>query len=58
MTTRELAACIMRKKGLDEGHVVLTRQSITYRIVQARRLQWKWGKIDSPEKVAVQSESV
>ncbi len=43
----ELAAIC--KKGLDEGDSVL-RQSIAYRIVQALRLQWKRGKVMSPEK--------
>ena len=39
---------VIRAKGLDEGDSVL-RTSITYRIVQAMRLQWKRGKIGSPE---------
>jgi len=49
MTTRELAVYIIREEGLDEGDKVL-RQSITSRLVQAMRLQWKRGKVDSPEK--------
>lgn len=49
LDTRELALSVMRAKGLDEGDTVL-RTSITYRIVQAMRLQWKRGKIESPEK--------
>jgi hypothetical protein len=36
-------------KRLDDGDKVL-RQSVAYRIVQALRLQWKRGKIESPEK--------
>ena len=47
--TRELALRVMRAKGFDEGDAVL-RQSITYRLVQALRLQWKRGKVGSPEK--------
>ncbi len=43
LTTPEL---VIRAKGLDEGDKVL-RVSITYRIVQALRLQWKRGKIES-----------
>jgi hypothetical protein len=49
LTTRELAVCVIREKGLDENDAVL-RTSIAYRIVQALRLQWKRGKVDSPEK--------
>ena len=49
LTTRDLALRVVRAKGLDEGDTVL-RQSITYRIVQAMRLQWKRGKVQSPEK--------
>jgi len=49
LTTRELAIRVIREKGLDEGDSVL-RTSIAYRIVQALRLQWKRGKVDSPEK--------
>lgn len=44
----ELAVYVIREKGLDEGDAVLG-QSIAYRIVQALRLQWKRGKVDSPE---------
>jgi hypothetical protein len=51
LDTRELALRVVRAKGLDEGDTVL-RQSIAYRIVQALRLQWKRGKIESPEKRA------
>jgi len=39
---------VIREKGLDEGDKVL-RQSITYRLVQALRLQWKRGKVESPK---------
>lgn len=49
LTTPELALRVVRAKGLDEGDKVL-RQSITYRIVQALRLQWKRGKLNSPTK--------
>ena len=49
LTTPELALRLVRAKGLDEGDKVL-RVSLTYRIVQALRLQWKRGKIESPEK--------
>lgn len=49
-TTRELAVYVVREKGMDETDTVL-RQSIAFRIVQALRLQWKRGKIDSPEKI-------
>ncbi|GFO83483.1 MAG: hypothetical protein A49_31100 [Methyloceanibacter sp.] len=49
LTTPELALRVARAKGLDEDDKVL-RQSIAYRIVQALRLQWKRGKIESPEK--------
>ena len=48
LDTRELAIRVIRAKVLDEGDSVL-RTSITYRIVQAMRLQWKRGKIKSPE---------
>lgn len=48
-TTRELAVIVIKEKGFDEEDAVL-RQSITYRIVQAMRLQWKRGRIDSPGK--------
>ncbi len=51
LDTRELALRVMRAKGFDEGDSVL-RTSLTYRIVQAMRLQAKRGKIDSPEKRA------
>jgi hypothetical protein len=40
---------VIRAKGLDEADKVL-RTSITYRIVQAMRLQAKRGKIESPDK--------
>lgn len=49
LDTRELALRVIRAKGLDEGDRVL-RTSITYRIVQAMRLQLKRGKVESPEK--------
>ncbi|ODA67520.1 hypothetical protein A7A08_01554 [Methyloligella halotolerans] len=49
LDTRELALRVMRAKGLDEGDTVL-RTSITYRIVQSMRLQWKRGQVKSPEK--------
>jgi hypothetical protein len=49
LDTRELALRVIRAKGLDEADSVL-RTSITYRIVQAMRLQWKRGNVDSPEK--------
>ncbi|MFD0988220.1 hypothetical protein [Methyloligella solikamskensis] len=49
LDTRELALRVMRTKGLDQGDTVL-RTSLTYRIVQAMRLQWKRGKVESPEK--------
>ncbi|XSG83517.1 MAG: hypothetical protein ACPW61_07010 [Methyloligella sp. ZOD6] len=49
LDTRELALRVMRAKGLDEGDTVL-RTSITFRIVQAMRLQWKRGKVESPTK--------
>jgi hypothetical protein len=49
LTTRELANRVIREKGFDEGNNVL-RTSITYRIVQAMRLQRKRGKVDSPGK--------
>ena len=49
LTTPELALRLIRAKGLDEGDKVL-RVSLTYRIVQALRLQWKRGKVESPEK--------
>jgi hypothetical protein len=49
LTTRELAVYVIREKGLDETDAVL-RTSIAYRIVQALRLQWKRGKLDSPYK--------
>jgi hypothetical protein len=45
----ELALRVIRAKGLDEADTVL-RVSITYRIVQALRLQWKRGRVQSPEK--------
>jgi hypothetical protein len=51
LTTPELALRVIRAKRLDEGDKVL-RQSVAYRIVQALRLQWKRGKIESPEKRA------
>lgn len=49
LDTRELAVRVIRAKGLDEGDSVL-RTSVAYRIVQAMRLQWKRGKVESPEK--------
>lgn len=49
LDTRELAVRVIRAKGLDEADTVL-RTSITYRIVQAMRLQWKRGRVDSPER--------
>lgn len=49
LTTPELALRLVRAKALDESDKVL-RVSLTYRIVQALRLQWKRGKIESPEK--------
>ena len=49
LDTRELALRVIRAKGLDEGHSVL-RVSITYRIAQAMRLQWKRGKVVGAEK--------
>jgi hypothetical protein len=49
LDTRELALRVIRAKGLDEGDSVL-RTSITYRIVQAMRLQAKRGRVRSPGK--------
>jgi hypothetical protein len=49
LDTRELALRVMRAKGLDESDIVL-RTSITYRIVQAMRLQAKRGNLESPGK--------
>lgn len=49
LDTRELALRVVRAKGLDEGDTVL-RTSITYRIVQAMRLQSKRGKVATPGK--------
>jgi hypothetical protein len=49
LDTRELALRVIRARGLDEGDSVL-RTSITLRIVQAMRLQWKRGRIGSLEK--------
>jgi hypothetical protein len=49
LDTRELALRVIRVKGLDEGDRVL-RTSITYRIVQALRLQAKRGKVETPGK--------
>ena len=49
LDTRELAQRVVVTKGLDEADTVL-RTSITYRIVQAMRLQWKRGQVESPEK--------
>src|SRR3990172_2555275 len=49
LDTRELALRVIRTKGLDEDDSVL-RTSITYRIVQAMRLQWKRGGVESPAK--------
>lgn len=44
LDTRELAVCVLRAKGLDEGDKVL-RQSVTFRIVQALSIAAKRGKI-------------
>src|SRR5665811_516086 len=49
LDTRELAIRVCRIKGFDEHDHVLT-VSITYRVVQAMRLQLKEGKIFSPGK--------
>jgi len=49
LDTRELALRAIRAKGLDESDAVL-RTSITYRIVQAMRLQWKRGRVESPNR--------
>jgi hypothetical protein len=49
LDTRELALRVIRANGLDEADSVL-RTSIAYRIVQALRLQWKRGRVESPEK--------
>ena len=51
LDTRELALRVIRANGLDEADSVL-RTSIAYRIVQALRLQWKRGRVESPEKRA------
>lgn len=49
LDTRELALRVIRTKGLDEADKPL-RVSITYRIVQALRLQQKRGGIGSDGK--------
>ena len=49
LDTRELALRVVQVKGFDEHDHVLT-VSITYRVVQAMRLQFKEGKIWSPGK--------
>lgn len=49
LTTREIAARIIADKGMDTADSVL-RKTVAYRVVQALRLQWKRGKIDSPGK--------
>lgn len=49
LDTRELATRVIRARGLDVSDRVL-RTSITYRIVQAMRLQAKRGKVATPNK--------
>ncbi|MEN0654170.1 MULTISPECIES: hypothetical protein [Hyphobacterium] len=49
LTTREIAARIIADKGMDTSGAVL-RKTVAYRVVQALRLQWKRGTIDSPGK--------
>jgi hypothetical protein len=50
LNTRELTERAMKHRGLDMGDKVLS-QAITFRIVQALRLQMIRGKIWSPGKV-------
>lgn len=45
LDTRELALRVVQARALDEGDTVL-RQAITFRIVQALRLQVKRGKLE------------
>jgi len=49
LTTRDLAVRVIKAKNLDEDDHVL-RSSITFRIVQAMRMQKKRGKVVSPGK--------
>lgn len=49
LDTRELALRVVNAKKLDVADQVL-RVSITYRIVQAMRLQWKRGTVESQKK--------
>ena len=49
LCTRELALRVMRAKGLDEGDGVL-RLNLTYRCVQALRMQAKRGKVATAGK--------
>ena len=49
LDTRELALAAIRAKGMDEGDAVL-RKAISYRIVQAMRMQEMRGKVSSSGK--------
>jgi hypothetical protein len=49
LDTRELAARVLRAKGMDEGDKVL-RQSVAFRIVQALRLAAKRGTVGEQGK--------
>jgi hypothetical protein len=49
MDTRELALHVVKAKGLDEADTVL-RRSISFRVVQALRMQEKRGRIKRLEK--------
>jgi len=49
LDTRELAVRVIRAKGLDEGDSVL-RLNLTFRCVQALRMQMKRGKVATAGK--------
>jgi hypothetical protein len=51
LDTRELGRHVIKAKGFDPKDDVL-RKSLTYRIVQAMRMQWKRGRVKRQEKRA------
>ncbi len=48
LDTRELSHHVMEAKGFADDDEL--RKAIAYKIVQAMRMQWKRGRVESPEK--------
>ena len=48
MDTRELSHHVMKAKGFRDDNEL--RKAIAYKIVQAMRMQWKRGQVESLEK--------